>query len=193
MATPIRKKRNFKGLGLDVAAAPPPEPEPVVMMPMPTRAAPGAAGKKRPPPMTLKAPKLPPSTTSASNGAGTPGDADIVPVSGVPPGSAPATASPDVSHKRMTYHTALSHTLATLDLNAEKKFDLKNNDDLRDIHELGQGNGGSVKKVEHVPTGTIMAKKVRFYPMSVDPQLGPDGQSDRAHRRQAIGTEANPP
>jgi mitogen-activated protein kinase kinase len=149
MATPIRKKRNFKSLGLDVTAAPAPEPEPV-LMPMPTRAAPG---KKRPAPMALKAPKLPSSTLAPDAGAEEDG--------AVPDSAAPATAaSPDVSHKRMTYHTALSHTLATLDMNAEKKFELKNNDDLRDMHELGQGNGGSVKKVEHVPTGTIMAKKV---------------------------------
>jgi len=39
-----------------------------------------------------------------------------------------------------------------------KKFDLRN-EDLKDLQELGQGNGGSVKKVEHIPTGTLMAKK----------------------------------
>ena len=59
----------------------------------------------------------------------------------------------------MTYHTTLSNTLASLDLNAEVKYDLRD-EDLKDLHELGQGNGGSVKKVEHVPSRTIMAKKV---------------------------------
>ena len=59
----------------------------------------------------------------------------------------------------MTYHTTLSNTLANLDLNAEVKYDLRD-EDLKDLNELGQGNGGSVKKVEHVPTHTIMAKKV---------------------------------
>lgn len=44
-------------------------------------------------------------------------------------------------------------------MNAEIKFDLRN-EDLKDLQELGQGNGGSVKKVEHVPTSTIMAKKI---------------------------------
>lgn len=39
------------------------------------------------------------------------------------------------------------------------KFELKN-EDLREIRELGQGNGGSVKQVEHIPTGTLMAKKI---------------------------------
>ncbi|KAF8264771.1 kinase [Lactarius quietus] len=79
----------------------------------------------------------------------------------VPPGStsAPASANTSTSMKRMTYHTTLSNTLANLDLNAEVKYDLRD-EDLKDLNELGQGNGGSVKKVEHVPTHTIMAKKI---------------------------------
>jgi mitogen-activated protein kinase kinase len=154
MASAVRKKRNFKGLGLEVAAAPAPEPEPV--MPVPTRLAP-AAGKKRPPPMQLKAPKVSAAGTAVDAPPAPDADADAEP----PPDSA-AMASPATNTKRMTYHTALAHTLAGVNLNAEKKFELKNNDELRDIHELGQGNGGSVKKVEHVPTGTIMAKKVCY-------------------------------
>lgn len=51
---------------------------------------------------------------------------------------------------------SLSSTLAKLDLTA---VDLKSVD-LRQLEELGQGNGGSVVKVEHVPTGTVMAKKI---------------------------------
>ena len=73
--------------------------------------------------------------------------------------SAPHSALPAI--RRNTYHAALSTTLTNLDMNAEIKFDLKN-EDLKDLQELGQGNGGSVNKVEHVPTGTIMAKKVGF-------------------------------
>jgi mitogen-activated protein kinase kinase len=76
------------------------------------------------------------------------------------PTSAPASGTTSASAKRMTYHTTLSNTLANLDLNAEVKYDLRD-EDLKDLHELGQGNGGSVKKVEHVPSHTIMAKKVR--------------------------------
>lgn len=33
-------------------------------------------------------------------------------------------------------------------------------DDLRNLAELGMGNGGSVMKVQHAPSGVIMAKKV---------------------------------
>jgi mitogen-activated protein kinase kinase len=155
-ARPIRTKRNFKALQLDVSqpsASPQPEPEL-----MPTRLAPavgakaGAAGapkKKRPPPMQLKTPK-PIETPSGEDGASF-GDGM---------GPAPSATTASASH-RMTYHTTLSNTLANLDLNAEIKYDLRD-EDLRDLTELGQGNGGSVKKVEHVPTHTIMAKKVRI-------------------------------
>ncbi|KAJ3729310.1 ste7-like protein [Lentinula raphanica] len=146
MAAPIRKKRNFKALQLPTAQPTlPSEPEPI-----PTRLAPVASGKKRPPPMTLKAPKLPPSSTTVEDG-------NLLTVQSSST-SAPNTAiSP--SAKRNTYHTALSNTLASLDLNAEVKYDLRS-EDLKDLQELGQGNGGSVKKVEHTPTGTIMAKKI---------------------------------
>ncbi|KIJ64421.1 hypothetical protein HYDPIDRAFT_175414 [Hydnomerulius pinastri MD-312] len=151
MATPIRKKRNFKALQLDVTqSAKPKEPEPVLV---PTRVAPAttaAKGKKRPPPMTLSAPKL--GQTPAANDV----DANLLSVQGGPT-SAPATGS--ASARRNTYHTTLSNTLANLDMNAETHYDLRN-EDLKDLQELGQGNGGSVKKVEHVPTKTIMAKKI---------------------------------
>ncbi|KAI0032571.1 kinase [Vararia minispora EC-137] len=66
---------------------------------------------------------------------------------------APSAGIGSASH-RMTYHNALTNTLANLD-----KYDLRD-EDLKDLNELGQGNGGSVKRVEHVPTHTIMAKKI---------------------------------
>ena len=149
----IRSKRNFKALQLDVTT---PHPEPSEMEPVPTRLAPatkpaGGGAKKRPPPMNLK-PKLP-----ADAPAGETAVDGLLSVAQAPT-SAPASAN--VSNmKRMTYHTTLSNTLASLDMNAEVKYDLRD-EDLKDLNELGQGNGGSVKKVEHVPTHTIMAKKV---------------------------------
>ncbi|KAJ7643718.1 ste7-like protein [Roridomyces roridus] len=155
-ATPLRKKRNYKALQLPSSPAPTsapppvPEPEPVAVRQAPVAGP--AGGKRRPPPMTLKAPKLPPNTMSA-----TPMEDNLLTVSNGS-NSAPNTASPHIS-KRNTYHTALSDTLANLDMNSEIKIDLKN-EDLKDLHELGQGNGGSVKKVEHIPTGKIMAKKI---------------------------------
>ncbi|KAJ7160138.1 ste7-like protein [Mycena filopes] len=156
MSTPIRKKRNFKALQLaappELPPTPPPVPEPVPIRQAPVAAgAPG--GKRRPPPMTLKAPKLPANTTSAN-----PIEDNTVVAAANGTGSAPNTASPH-ANRRNTYHTALSNTLATLEIKNEIKFELRN-EDLKDLQELGQGNGGSVKKVEHIPTGKFMAKKI---------------------------------
>ncbi len=42
------------------------------------------------------------------------------------------------------------------------KFKL-NDANLQYIHELGAGSGGTVSKVLHLPTQTIMARKVIFF------------------------------
>ncbi|KAG9227441.1 hypothetical protein CCMSSC00406_0000913 [Pleurotus cornucopiae] len=146
MATPIRKKRNFKALQLAVSDTP--APAPVPLEPVPTRLAPAAGGKKRPPPMTLKDPKIP-SSSNPIDSEGT--------ILSTNPALSSSNTSP--SARRNTYHATLSSTLAKLDMNAEMNFELRN-EDLKDLQELGQGNGGSVKKVEHTPTGTMMAKKI---------------------------------
>lgn len=49
--------------------------------------------------------------------------------------------------------------LATLQMGIEFKVDLRA-EDLCDQQELGHGNSGTVTKVEHLPTKTVMAKKV---------------------------------
>ena len=148
-ALPIRKKRNFKALTLESTPDSSATKTPDVRSTKPT------AGKKRPPPMTLKAPKI--GTSSTSNDY----DGNMLTVPHGPSSSAPPTASAS-----KTYHSALSEKLANFG------EDLKN-EDLKDIQELGQGNGGSVKKVEHTPTGMIMAKKVSIacsrLPISVPP------------------------
>ena len=47
-----------------------------------------------------------------------------------------------------------------MDINgSDSSMDLKA-EDFRALSELGQGNGGTVSKVEHIPTQRIMAKKV---------------------------------
>src|ERR1700721_3305146 len=144
MAAPIRKKRIFKLPQLDVTEASAPaasEPVPTRLPPVPAAAAGAAGGKKRPPPITLKTPKV----------SGANGEADKV---ATPNGLNSALPTASASARRNTYHDKLSNTLANLDVNAEtKRFDLRN-DDLKDLQELGQGNGGSVKKGEHIPTGT---------------------------------------
>lgn len=184
-AAPIRKKRNFKALQLDVTKSSTPAPDP---QPAATRAAPAPAarGKKRPPPMKLAAPKIPATDSSAA------GDGDNTLLAVPAPNSAPATGVPSAS--RANYHSTLSSTLASLEISENSYRDLRN-EDLKDLHELGQGNGGSVKLVEHVPTGTIMAKKVRNNcPPSSECPTNLIGMVplDRPHRREAVGKEADP-
>jgi hypothetical protein len=48
---------------------------------------------------------------------------------------------------------------AQLEIGIEYKLDLKR-EDLEVLKELGSGNGGTVSKVRHIATGTIMARKV---------------------------------
>jgi len=72
------------------------------------------------------------------------------------PNSAPLTGS---FQSKSNAHSRITDQIIALDINSEKKLDLRN-EDLKELAELGQGNGGSVKKVEHVPTGTLMAKKI---------------------------------
>lgn len=147
MAAPIRKKRNFKGLGLDVST-----PAAIATPPAAIRVAPAPApgGKKRPPPMTLA-----PKNATQASAAGADPDGTISVLNGGTH-SAPSTAG-IASPARTNIHTSISNTLASLDLNKDVAL---RNEDLKDLKELGQGNGGSVKKVEHIPTKQIMAKKI---------------------------------
>lgn len=48
-----------------------------------------------------------------------------------------------------------------LEIGIEYKLDLRP-EDLDILKELGSGNGGTVSKVKHITTGTIMARKVGF-------------------------------
>lgn len=58
------------------------------------------------------------------------------------------------------YHNTLTEQLKNLELGVEYKLDLKS-EDLNLLSELGSGNGGTVTKVLHEKSGTVMAKKVR--------------------------------
>jgi mitogen-activated protein kinase kinase len=65
-----------------------------------------------------------------------------------------------------------------LEIGIEYKLDLRP-DDLEVIKELGSGNGGTVSKVKHTTTGTVMARKVRiprlcFFPPNLEKGLTDD-------------------
>jgi len=59
--------------------------------------------------------------------------------------------------------SAMLDRIAKLDLKKDSvvpKLDLKK-EDLKKLTDIGHGNGGSVEQVQHIPTGKIMAQKVR--------------------------------
>lgn len=56
-------------------------------------------------------------------------------------------------------NTTLTSQLASLELGVEFKLDLRV-EDFQTMSDLGCGNGGTVSKVLHCPTQTVMAKKV---------------------------------
>ncbi len=56
-------------------------------------------------------------------------------------------------------YTQLYEQLSELEIGLEMRLDLRP-EDFKSIDELGRGNGGTVSKVLHVRTNTVMAKKV---------------------------------
>ncbi|KAF8321948.1 kinase-like domain-containing protein, partial [Amanita rubescens] len=75
------------------------------------------------------------------------------------PGSPLTAGTPGTGRTRSAIQASLTSHLARLDIMGSPRFDLRN-EDLTSLQELGHGNGGSVVKVRHVPSGTIMAKKI---------------------------------
>jgi mitogen-activated protein kinase kinase len=53
----------------------------------------------------------------------------------------------------------MDDNVAQLEIGIEFNLDLKP-EDLEIIKDLGAGNGGTVSKVRHIPTNTVMARKV---------------------------------
>lgn len=56
-------------------------------------------------------------------------------------------------------YSELCEQLSELEIGLELRLDLRP-EDFKSIDELGRGNGGTVSKVLHVRTNTVMAKKV---------------------------------
>lgn len=56
-------------------------------------------------------------------------------------------------------YTQLCEQLSELEIGLELRLDLRP-EDFKSIDELGRGNGGTVCKVLHVRTNTVMARKV---------------------------------
>jgi hypothetical protein len=76
---------------------------------------------------------------------------------------APRTVAPSESDLQIPGGGASESTRQTaqLEIGIEYKLDLKK-EDLEVLRDLGHGNGGTVSKVRHMATGTIMARKVNI-------------------------------
>ena len=152
----VRKKRNFKALAVHVdkpyetpAAASSKVGAPVAVLAA-IRAAPSAPNKRKPPAMDLSKSKAPLDALTSQRSP-TP-----LPVS-IPETTELSTSSPSRSS-----HHSLQEQLATMEMgHSGASMDLRM-EDFRTLSELGQGNGGTVSKVEHIPTQKIMAKKVCY-------------------------------
>lgn len=108
------------------------------------------------------------STTSSNSCLSLPTDASGCSSSSSPslPSSAFSSSAGSSGFKMSTaesssraYQNKLTQQLANLEIGVEFKLDLRS-EDLEAVHELGHGNGGTVTKVRHVPTGLEMARKV---------------------------------
>lgn len=75
-----------------------------------------------------------------------------------------------------------------LEIGIEYKLDLKR-EDLEVLKELGSGNGGTVSKVRHIATGTVMARKVAHTYLSFQPHVLTNIRSymSRLRRRRDAG------
>lgn len=80
------------------------------------------------------------------------------PVVGAAPGVVVAGTTA-AARGNLEEYSKLCEQLSDLEIGLELRLDLRA-EDLKTLEELGAGNGGTVCKVLHVPTKTIMAKKV---------------------------------
>lgn len=165
--SPKRKTRNFKGLLLKET----PAPEPVYD----DRAAPfarfirsddshssqesrnGLGGRFGLSGLATQLNRQPGVSPPLSNDASTPISSSITERRHADPPYVPYAKPPEREHDDISQH------INRMDIGAKSDVHLDlSNANLRTISELGAGNGGTVTKVEHIPTGLLMAKKVVF-------------------------------
>lgn len=72
---------------------------------------------------------------------------------------APRPVAPSENDLQLPGDSENAKNTAQLEIGIEYKLDLKR-EDLEVLKDLGHGNGGTVSKVRHMATGTIMARKV---------------------------------
>jgi hypothetical protein len=75
--------------------------------------------------------------------------------------AADGSPAPTKSGKSLEEYSNLCERLSDLEIGLELRLDLRS-EDFSELDELGRGNGGTVCKVLHVRTKTVMAKKVCY-------------------------------
>lgn len=73
--------------------------------------------------------------------------------------AADGSPAPTKSGKSLEEYSNLCERLSDLEIGLELRLDLRS-EDFSELDELGRGNGGTVCKVLHVRTKTVMAKKI---------------------------------
>jgi len=76
------------------------------------------------------------------------------------------TGSNTRRNSKIAEYSKLCEQLSELEIGLELRLDIRA-EEIQTLNELGAGNGGTVSKVLHIPTKTIMAKKI----IHVDAQL----------------------
>ncbi|PWN18849.1 Pkinase-domain-containing protein [Microstroma glucosiphilum] len=155
----VRKKRNFKGLQL--GESPLSSTTPSLSASSSSSSALASSNAAAAAGLSGSAEASPSSASSSHlfrtiNSRTTPNSSTLSQTS-----SYPQSAIEIESASGASYHNTLTEQLKNLELGVEYKLDLKN-EDLKVLNELGSGNGGTVCKVVHEKTGTVMAKKTVF-------------------------------
>lgn len=70
-----------------------------------------------------------------------------------------APPTPSIKSAKQEEYDQLYKDLNDLEIGLELRLDLRE-EDIKNLEELGAGNGGTVYKVLHIPSKRIMAKKV---------------------------------
>lgn len=81
-------------------------------------------------------------------------------VNDAPPQEKPTDKRRSSARRLEEEYSKLCEQLSDLEVGLELRLDLRP-EDFQALDELGRGNGGTVSKVLHVRTHTVMARKVR--------------------------------
>ncbi|KAK9447617.1 kinase-like domain-containing protein [Limtongia smithiae] len=155
LATKTLKRKNFKQLSLPTAKTPTPVPQPASFDGLVPAGMSQTSLNSLAENSSLGSAMLRSSSLRRSRAASLTkrSDGSELPLASMDDAQVPGGSA------ELYYHNNLVEQLATLEIGVEFRLDLRM-EDLQTISELGTGNGGTVAKVVHLPTKTLMAKKM---------------------------------